>query len=90
MQKLSGRDTYTPTVIPQDRSNCGLSLNGIECFIFGRRVTGYFDLRKLDGTRLNPSVSYKQISLLERAKTLLIERRIGLSSPCLKAGVSET
>jgi len=63
---------------------------GIECFIFGRRVTGYFDLRKLDGTRLNPSVSYKQISLLERAKTLLIERRIGLSSPCLKAGVSET
>jgi hypothetical protein len=64
--------------------------NGIECFIFGRRTTGYFDLRKLDGTRLNPSVSYKQISLLERAKTLLTERRIGLSSPCLKAGVSET
>jgi hypothetical protein len=30
-----------------------------------------------------------QIFLFERAKTLLIERRTGFSSPCLKAGVSE-
>jgi hypothetical protein len=62
---------------------------GIECFIFGRRTTGYFDLRKADGTMVNPSVKYKHISLLERAKTLLIERMAGFSSPCLKAGVSE-
>jgi hypothetical protein len=48
---------------------------GIECFVFGRRTTGYFDLRKSDGTKIHPSVSYKQISLIERAKTLLIERR---------------
>ncbi|MDP3012052.1 MAG: RNA-guided endonuclease IscB [Candidatus Hydromicrobium sp.] len=27
MQKLKERNTYTPTVIPQDCSNCGLSLN---------------------------------------------------------------
>lgn len=27
MQKLSGRNTYTPTVIPHNRGNCGLSLN---------------------------------------------------------------
>jgi hypothetical protein len=43
--------------------------------VFGRRTTGYFDLRKADGTKIHPSVSYKQISLVERAKTLLIERR---------------
>lgn len=49
--------------------------NGIECFIFGRRTTGYFDLRKADGTKIHSSVSYKQTSLIERAKTMLIERR---------------
>ncbi len=48
---------------------------GIECFIFGRRTTGYFDLRQLDGTKVHSSACYKQLSLLERAKTLLIERR---------------
>lgn len=48
---------------------------GIECFVFGRRTTGYFDLRKADGTKIHSSVSHKQISLLERAKTLLIQRK---------------
>jgi len=60
---------------------------GIECFIFGRRTTGYFDLRKADGTKVHSSVNYKQISLLERAKTLLIERRVRLL-PALTDGVS--
>lgn len=59
---------------------------GIECFIFGRRTTGYFDLRKADGTKVHPSVSYKQLSLLESAKTFLVEA--GCSSPYLKVGVS--
>lgn len=48
---------------------------GIECFIFGRRATGYFDLRKLDGTVIHRSASYKNLKLLERQKTLLIERK---------------
>ena len=30
MQKLKEKNTYTPTVIPQDCSNCGLSLNSPE------------------------------------------------------------
>lgn len=45
-----------------------------ECFIFGRRSSGYFDLRRLDGTRIHKSASYKDLSLLESAQTLLIER----------------
>ena len=49
-----------------------------ECFIFGRRSTGYFDLRKLDGTKIHNSASYKKISLLETRKGYLIERREGL------------
>lgn len=46
-----------------------------ECFIFGRRSTGYFDLRMLDGTKVSASASWKQIDSLESAKTLLTERR---------------
>lgn len=47
-----------------------------ECFIFGRRSSGYFDLRTLDGTKVSPSASYKKLTMLERAKTILTERRV--------------
>ena len=30
-----------------------------ECFISGRRSSGYFDLRKLDGTKISASTNYK-------------------------------
>ena len=46
-----------------------------ECFIFGRRSTGRMDLRFLSGTKLNTSVSYKNLKLLESRKGYLIERR---------------
>ncbi|MFO7749248.1 MAG: RNA-guided endonuclease IscB [Desulfobacteraceae bacterium] len=46
--------------------------NGAECFIFGRRSTGYFDLRKLDGTKIHASAKAKDCILLESAKTFLI------------------
>ena len=64
-----------------------VSWKGIECFIFGRRATGYFDLRKVDGSRIHPSVNYKKLSLLERAKTFLTKKRVGLL-PSLTEGVS--
>lgn len=51
-----------------------------ECFIFGRRSTGYFDLRLLDGTKIHNSASYKGLKLLEPRKFYLIERRTGYSS----------
>ena len=57
--------------------------NGIACFIFGRRSTGYFDIRKLDGSKVSSSASYKELRLLERASTLLIERRLGDFPPQL-------
>jgi len=52
--------------------------DGIECFIFGRRKTGYFDLRKLDGTKIHSSAKHAKLTLLESANTLLIERRLVL------------
>ena len=48
---------------------------GKECFIFGRRATGYFDLRTLDGTKIHASAKVKDLKLLESAKTFLIEKR---------------
>ena len=49
--------------------------NDIECFIFGRRANGSFDIRLLDGTKVHAGVSYKKLKLLEKSKTILIERR---------------
>lgn len=47
------------------------------CFIFGRRSTGRMDLRFLDGTKINASVGYKKLKLLEMRKNMLIEIRNG-------------
>lgn len=58
--------------------------NGVVCFIFGRRKTGYFDVRKLNGERVSAGISYKKLRLLEKRKTYLIEirkREDGNSSP---------
>jgi hypothetical protein len=49
---------------------------GQECFVFGRRSTGYFDLRLLDGTKIHASANAKHIKRLERGNTFLIERRM--------------
>ena len=48
---------------------------GNDCFVFGRRSTGYFDLRKGDGSKVHASVHASNMLLLERATTLLTERR---------------
>lgn len=48
---------------------------GQECFIFGRRTTGYFDLRKADGTKVYPCASYKKLELIHKASYVLVERR---------------
>lgn len=63
-------------------------LNGTEGFVYGRRASGSFDIRTLDGTRLSAGVSYKRLISLEKRKSVLTERRTAASSPCLKARVS--
>lgn len=51
--------------------------NGTKCFIFGRRSTGRMDLRLLDGTKVNASVGYKNIRLLNKRGNYLVEHRKG-------------
>lgn len=62
---------------------------GIECFISGRRKTGYFDIRTLDGKKIHASAKHTELTLLERAKTFLVERRKRVLLPSLTEGVSE-
>ena len=50
------------------------------CFIFGRRQSGYFDLRLLDGTKIYASANFKKLELTESANSLLMEVNKGVSS----------
>ena len=59
-----------------------VSYEGITYYVFGRRVSGYFDIRKLDGTKAkNGSVSCKKLKLINTQKTILTERRNSGSIP---------
>ena len=42
-------------------------------FIFGRRTSGSFDVRRLDGTRISAGISSKKLKLLERRSSFLIQ-----------------
>ena len=44
-------------------------------FIFGRRSSGAFDVRHLDGAKISAGISYKKLSLLEKRKMFLTELR---------------
>ena len=52
--------------------------NGIECFITGKRSSGYFQLKKFDGTVVSQGVSSKRLKLLEPVKGLLVDWRMAI------------
>ena len=47
----------------------------IECFISGRRSTGLFKIKLLDGTLIKESIKFSKLKLLQRTKSLLTEKR---------------
>lgn len=57
----------------------------IEAFIFGRRSSGYFDIRKLDGTKIGASINYKKLELLEARSNYLKEERNRQFLPMVEA-----
>lgn len=44
----------------------------VECFIYGLRSSGYFDLRLLTGEKINASVKHISLRLIETFKTIRI------------------
>ena len=57
-----------------------VKLGNVEGFVFGRRKTGYFDVRLLDGSKLSASVSFKKLEFLESRKSILVERSCAVVS----------
>ena len=52
-----------------------------EYFVFGRRNSGFFDIRNLQGERVNKgSISYRKIKFLETSNGYLTERRLAGST----------
>ena len=45
---------------------------GQEGFIFGRRSSGYFDIRNLNREKIHVGISYKKLKLLEHSNSMLI------------------
>ena len=46
-----------------------------ECFVQGRRSSGYFQLKRLDGSTVTPAVNYTKLHLVETGKHYITERR---------------
>ena len=52
-----------------------------ECFVQGRRSSGYFQLKRLDGSTVTPAVSYTKLRLVETRKHYITERRMAIPLP---------
>ena len=62
-----------------------VNYNGIECFVYARRASGSFDIRKIDGTKVHAGISFKKLKLLEVRKNFLITKEgIGAIPPMHK------
>ena len=44
----------------------------VECFIYGLRSSGYFDIRRLTGEKIGASVKYAELRLIEHFNTMRI------------------
>ncbi|WP_074944300.1 RNA-guided endonuclease IscB [Succinivibrio dextrinosolvens] len=51
-----------------------VKIDGKVGFIYGRRTRGAFDIRTVYGERINGSISYKKLQLIETRKSWLIEK----------------
>lgn len=56
-----------------------------ECFITGRRSSGYFALKTLDGKAIHNSAKCRDLQLIQKANTFIYERRTSVSSPTCAA-----
>lgn len=69
------KNNQAPYLVKGYRLFDKVKCNGIECFIFARRIKGSFDIRLLDGTKINAGITYKKLKLLSKRKNILIEKR---------------
>ena len=65
----------TPYIVFGFRLFDKVKYKGQICFIYGRRSSGSFYLKKLDGTVISGGVIYKKLKLIAPKKTFTTERR---------------
>lgn len=74
--ELRRKINQAPYLVKYFRLFDKVKYQGKEYFIFGRRQNGYFDIRTLNGEKVNNgSLNCKKIKLLEKRKNYIIERR---------------
>ena len=79
------RAKQSPYMVKGFRLFDKVKYNGIECFVYGRRVSGSFDIRKIDGTKVRAAISFKKLEFLEVRKNFLITKEgIGAIPPIPK------
>ena len=54
--------------------NDRIRFNGIECFVHGRRSSGYFVLKDIDGNTIHNSASVKKIKLISHENSIILKR----------------
>lgn len=70
------KNNQAPYLVKDFRLFDKVLYQGKEYFIFGRRTSGFFDIRDLQGNKVNKgSISYKKLKLLETRKNYIIETR---------------
>ena len=71
----------TPYIVFGFRLFDKVKYKGKICFIYGRRASGRFYLKKLGGMVISGGVTYKKLRLIAERKTFITERReIALTS----------
>ena len=63
-----------------------VSSQGEEGFVYGRRSSGYFDIRTLDGVRITASANWKKLHLIEPKRTFLTQLKGTALPPRAQAG----
>ena len=49
--------------------------NGTECFVFGRRSSGSFDIRLIDGTKVHAGINSKKLEFLNISNSYLLTQK---------------
>ena len=72
--------TQSPYIVNGFRRYDKVLYKGKECFITGKRSSGYFQLKTFDGKVISQGVSSKRLKLLEPVKGWLIDWRLAIPS----------
>lgn len=68
------RRNQAPYLVKGFRLFDKVRFNGIDCFIFGRRSSGSFDIRLFDGTKISAGVSYKKLEFKNISKSYIVSQ----------------